>query len=87
MCCRGTGLDGDRMRFHAVFRSERRLPSGNEQKELWRGRREGAAEEPQASELAQELGVEMEQQLERVISEYDAMRRSAPGLGDKHESG
>ena len=67
-------LTGQRLRFHATYRSERWLPSGNEHTELWRARCEVPADEPSATQTAARVSAELEQQLDVAVAAYNSMR-------------
>jgi hypothetical protein len=70
-------LTDRRLRLHAVIRLERWRESGNEQQELWRGRRELLAPDDPAKD-ALELASELERRLDEALPVYERARRSPP---------
>jgi hypothetical protein len=68
-------LSDKRLRLHAVITYERWLQSGNERRELWRGRLEASASEDGAT-TAEELVAELQRHLPEAISAFDSSRRS-----------
>jgi hypothetical protein len=70
-------LTEERLRLHAVMTMERWLESGNEQRELWRGRSEVTALRDSARHGV-DLATELERRLAEALSVYEHARRSTP---------
>lgn len=67
-------LTDNRIRLHAALEMEDWHASGNERREVWRGRVEATPEA--AADHALELGAELEQHLADAMTIYEAQRQS-----------